>query len=80
MHFDNEIHTLNDDELAKIGGGILEPTTGPIGPYPPDGTVYIRFVSDTEVGPWILLTEESLKEAELKKAAGYQIQYIVISR
>lgn len=80
MCSENDIHTLSDDELTKISGGITEPMTGPRGPYAPDGTIYIRFVKDTEVGPWILLTEESLKEAEIKKAAGYQVQYIVISR
>lgn len=79
MNKDKNINTLNEDELMKICGDIFELPNLNENHFVPGGIVYVRFIKDDEIGPWLRLTEEILDEIEIKQAAGYRIRYMVVT-
>ena len=78
MDFHKNVNSLSDEGLMKINGGIIYPREMPENLFP-DGTVCVRYVTETEVGPRVRLTEEYLKEPEARLTGKYRLQYVVVS-
>ena len=78
MGFHKNVNSLSDEELMKINRGIIYPLELPENLFP-GGTVYVRYVTETEVVPRVRLTEEYLKEPEAMLTGKYRLQYVVVS-
>ena len=57
------VNSLRNEELLKINGEIIYPREMPEN-FSPGSTVCVRYVTETEVGHRVRLTEEYLKEPE----------------
>lgn len=78
MGFQKSINSLSDEELTKISGGIIYPREMPDN-FPHGSTVCVRYVTETEVGPRVRLTEKYLKVLEARLTGKYRLQYVVVS-